>query len=76
VALLDIGLPVMDGYELAQRLRERLIDSGRVPALRLLAVTGYGQEGDRARSVDAGFHEHLVKPIDLAGLARAIEGKS
>jgi signal transduction histidine kinase len=75
VALLDIGLPVMDGYELAQRLRERLIDSGRVPALRLLAVTGYGQEGDRARSVDAGFHEHLVKPIDLAGLARAIEGK-
>jgi signal transduction histidine kinase len=72
VALLDIGLPVMDGYELAQRLRELLVDSGRVPNLRLLAVTGYGQETDRARSADAGFHEHLVKPIDLARLARSI----
>jgi signal transduction histidine kinase len=72
VALLDIGLPVMDGYELAQRLRELLVDSGRVPNLRLLAVTGYGQETDRARSADAGFHEHLVKPIDLARLARSL----
>jgi signal transduction histidine kinase len=72
VALLDIGLPVMDGYELAQRLRELLVNSGRVPSLRLLAVTGYGQETDRARSVDAGFHEHLVKPIDLARLAQSI----
>src|SRR5690606_6620320 len=50
VALLDIGLPVMDGYELAVRLRELLVKSGRVPSLRLLAVTGYGQETDRARS--------------------------
>jgi signal transduction histidine kinase/CheY-like chemotaxis protein len=74
VALLDIGLPVMDGYELAQRLRELLVGSGRVPSLRLLAVTGYGQETDRARSVAAGFDEHLVKPIDLARLARSIEG--
>ena len=73
VALLDIGLPVMDGYELAQRLRDLLIDSGRVPALRLLAVTGYGQETDRERSARAGFHEHLVKPIDLGRLARAID---
>jgi CheY-like chemotaxis protein len=74
VALLDIGLPVMDGYELAQRLRELLVDTGRMPGLRLLAVTGYGQERDRSRSSDAGFHEHLVKPIDLAQLARSIEG--
>jgi signal transduction histidine kinase/response regulator of citrate/malate metabolism len=73
VALLDIGLPVMDGYELAQRLRELLIDSGRVPHLRLMAVTGYGQETDRARSADAGFHVHLVKPIELGRLARVIE---
>jgi CheY-like chemotaxis protein len=74
VALLDIGLPVMDGYELAQHLRKRLIDSSEVPGLRLLAVTGYGQETDRARSLSAGFHEHLVKPIDLGQLTRAIEG--
>jgi CheY-like chemotaxis protein len=74
IALLDIGLPVMDGYELAQRLRELLVGSGRVPSLRLLAVTGYGQETDRAKSAEAGFNEHLVKPIDLARLARSIEG--
>jgi signal transduction histidine kinase len=75
VALLDIGLPVMDGYELAQRLRERLVDSGLVPGLRLLAVTGYGQESDRQRTAQAGFHEHLVKPIDLARLARSLDAE-
>jgi CheY-like chemotaxis protein len=60
VALLDIGLPVMDGYELAGQLR-RLC----APSLVLMAVTGYGQPADRARSAVAGFDEHLVKPIDL-----------
>jgi PAS domain S-box-containing protein len=62
VALLDIGLPVMDGYELASRLRE-------LPGLhgiRLVAVTGYGQSSDRKRSAAAGFSHHLVKPVDLA----------
>jgi CheY-like chemotaxis protein len=73
VALLDIGLPVMDGYELAQRLREQLVDTARVPHLRLLALTGYGQETDRERTSGAGFHEHLVKPIDLGKIARSIE---
>jgi CheY-like chemotaxis protein len=66
VALLDIGLPAMDGYELARRLRA-------LPAwrhVRLLALTGYGQSSDRARSVDVGFDHHLVKPIDLATLER------
>ncbi len=61
VALLDIGLPVMDGYELARRLRG-------VPALatiKLIAITGYGQSSDRERSKAAGFDVHLVKPIDL-----------
>jgi len=62
VALLDIGLPVMDGYELAERLQAlRELEHG----IRLIAVTGYGQEGDRRRSQAAGFHAHLVKPVNL-----------
>ncbi len=61
VAFLDIGLPVMDGYELARRLRELL-----GPSVKLVALTGYGQDHDRARSLDAGFDEHLVKPVELA----------
>jgi PAS domain S-box-containing protein len=61
VALVDIGLPVMDGYELARRLHD---DPGlrRVP---LVAVTGYGQPSDRRRSEAAGFDAHLVKPVDI-----------
>ncbi|MFZ5896097.1 MAG: ATP-binding protein [Myxococcota bacterium] len=58
-ALLDIGLPVMDGYELAARLKEL---SGFRDA-QLVAVTGYGQESDRKRALNAGFDEHLVKPV-------------
>ena len=69
-ALLDIGLPVMDGYELAQRLREV---PGRA-ASRLVAITGYGQEGDRQRTRAAGFDAHLVKPIDLDVLQRLLQG--
>jgi CheY-like chemotaxis protein/anti-sigma regulatory factor (Ser/Thr protein kinase) len=61
VAFLDIGLPVMDGYELATHLR-RLAGLADV---RLIAVTGYGQDSDRKRSRDAGFYDHLVKPVDL-----------
>ncbi|HWO25650.1 MAG TPA: ATP-binding protein [Kofleriaceae bacterium] len=64
VALLDIGLPVMDGYELARRLRAQ---AGGRP-LRLMALTGYGQEADRARARAAGFEHHLVKPISLEAL--------
>jgi PAS domain S-box-containing protein len=64
VAVLDIGLPVMDGYELARRLRaQRGGDK-----LRLIAVTGYGQEADRARARAEGFDHHLVKPIALEAL--------
>jgi len=65
VAVVDIGLPVMDGYELARRLRE-------VPALEhihLIAVTGYGQSEDRQRSREAGFDVHLVKPVQPEQLA-------
>jgi PAS domain S-box-containing protein len=64
-AVLDIGLPVMDGYELARRLRAE-VDHDR--AMRLIALTGYGQESDRARAIDAGFDHHLVKPVPLDGL--------
>jgi CheY-like chemotaxis protein len=59
VAVLDIGLPVMDGYELAKRIREKLGAS-----CRLVALTGYGQEHDRRRSAESGFAAHLVKPVD------------
>ena len=64
VALLDIGLPVMDGYELAGRLR----DDPSLVGVRLVAITGYGQASDRRRAEQAGFDHHLVKPVDLATL--------
>ena len=60
ICLLDIGLPGMDGYELAQRLRRQ--SSNR--ALRLVAITGYGQDSDRRRAAEAGFDHHLTKPVD------------
>jgi len=68
VAVLDIGLPVMDGYELAARMRERL--GGGAP--RLIAMTGYGQPQDRASTREAGFEAHLVKPVDAYALIAAI----
>ncbi|MGP0062528.1 MAG: response regulator [Isosphaeraceae bacterium] len=64
VILLDIGLPVMDGYEVARRCRE-LKDLDRTM---LVAMTGYGKEEDRRRSQEAGFHVHLVKPVNLGDL--------
>ncbi len=68
VALLDLGLPVMDGFELARQFRS-------TPALRrtrLVAVTGYGQEHDRQRSAAAGFDAHLVKPVDLDHMSHLV----
>lgn len=62
VALLDLGLPVMDGYELARALRQHQ------PHLTLIAVTGYGAETDRQRSQESGFDVHLVKPVDIGEL--------
>jgi signal transduction histidine kinase/DNA-binding response OmpR family regulator len=69
ICLVDIGLPVMDGYEVARRLRqlEQLPDN-----IHLVALTGYGQETDRRRSREAGFDGHLVKPVDLEVLAKSL----
>jgi PAS domain S-box-containing protein len=68
IAILDIGLPVIDGYELARRLRERSPDR----MIRFIAVTGYGTEEDRGRSRAAGFEAHFVKPIDHEVLLRRL----
>jgi signal transduction histidine kinase/CheY-like chemotaxis protein len=65
LAIVDIGLPGMDGYELARRVR-KTVD----PAVYLVALTGYGQPEDRARARRAGFDDHVTKPLDLAGLNR------
>ena len=70
VGLLDVGLPEMSGYELAQRLRALV----QLDGLRLVALTGYGQAEDRRRAVAAGFDDHLVKPVDLDALARTLAG--
>jgi CheY-like chemotaxis protein len=69
IALLDIGLPAMDGYELARRLHA----TPGLEQLKLIAVTGYGQPSDRERSAAAGFAEHLVKPVSLPTVQAAIE---
>jgi len=68
LALLDIGLPVMDGYELGRRLRA--IEG--LGGIKLVAVTGYGQDSDRRRSEEAGFDAHLVKPIELEALSALV----
>jgi PAS domain S-box-containing protein len=69
-ALLDIGLPDMDGNELARRLRA----DPRTRATVLVAVTGYGQEQDRRTALEAGFDHHLVKPVDMDKLAAVLAG--
>ncbi|HEX8757639.1 MAG TPA: GAF domain-containing protein [Steroidobacteraceae bacterium] len=72
IALLDIGLPEMDGYELARRLRAM---SPR-HTMCLIALTGYGQVEDAQRAIAAGFDHHLVKPVNLKALDRALAGLS
>lgn len=67
LALLDIGLPVMDGFQLATELR------AAIPGIQLVAVTGYGQKTDRQRSEAAGFAAHLVKPISLESVVDTID---
>jgi CheY-like chemotaxis protein len=70
VAILDVGLPVMDGYSLGQELRAR--SKGEPPLL--IALTGYGQTEDRRRSEEAGFSLHLVKPVSAELLLGFLAG--
>jgi signal transduction histidine kinase len=70
VALIDIGLPEMDGYEVARTLRRELPSD----SLRLIAMTGYGQASDRAHAIEAGFDAHIVKPASADKIMRALYG--
>lgn len=67
-AIVDIGLPVLDGYELARRVRASEADG-----IRLIALTGYGQPADRERALAAGFDAHLTKPVDLGRLRHMLD---
>jgi PAS domain S-box-containing protein len=67
--LLDIGLPGMDGYQVAAQLQQERDGAG----LCLIALTGYGQEQDRTRALESGFDQHLTKPVDLAALRRLLD---
>lgn len=69
VVLLDVGLPGMDGYEVAKRLREDFKDRH----VMVIAQTGYGQDSDRERAEQAGFDHHMVKPLDLGVLRQLVE---
>jgi CheY-like chemotaxis protein len=76
VILLDLGLPVMDGFEVARRLRQ----DDRFKGVFIAALTGWGADGDRRRTAEAGFDAHLTKPVELpaleAVLARGTQGVS
>jgi CheY-like chemotaxis protein len=70
VVLLDIGMPKLNGYEAARRIREQPWGKDMV----LVAVTGWGQEEDRRRSQEAGFNFHMVKPVPSVVLERLLAG--
>jgi CheY-like chemotaxis protein len=68
VILLDIGMPRLNGYEAARRIRDEQPDSG----VMLVALTGWGQDDDRRKSEEAGFNAHLVKPVNVQALVRLL----
>ena len=68
IVLLDLGMPGMDGYEVARRLRA----TPEGADIKLVAQTGWGQEEDRRRTREAGFDAHLAKPVDMAALQRLL----
>jgi CheY-like chemotaxis protein len=70
VAIVDIGMPRMDGYELLRRIRERKSEEqGRIP---IAALTAYARSTDRTRSLQSGFHLHLTKPVQPGELTAAV----
>ena len=71
IVLLDIGMPGLDGYEVARRLRAM-----KERPRRIIAVTGWGQPADRQRSQEAGFDKHLVKPVEANELVRILEERN
>jgi CheY-like chemotaxis protein len=70
VVLLDIGLPKLNGYEVAQRIREQAWGT----SMFLIAVTGWGQDEDRQRSSEVGLNVHMVKPVEPAALEQLLAG--
>jgi PAS domain S-box-containing protein len=72
IVLLDIGLPDLDGYEVARRLRQHSGANGQ----KLIAMTGWGQESDKRKAVEAGFDAHLTKPVEPAMLLKLLETTS
>ena len=68
VVLLDIGLPKLNGYEVAQRIREKSWGA----AMYLIAVTGWGQDEDRQRSTEVGLNLHMVKPVEPSALEKLL----
>jgi CheY-like chemotaxis protein len=71
VIVLDLGLPVMDGFEVAAHVRQR----AHLAHIPMIAVTGYGRDADRRRTRAEGFVEHLVKPVDVDALDRVIRAQ-
>jgi CheY-like chemotaxis protein len=69
IAVVDLGLPIMDGFELARLMLANPV----LMQTKLVALTGYGQAEDRARTAAAGFEAHLVKPVDIEQLRSVIE---
>ncbi|HVY08103.1 MAG TPA: response regulator, partial [Burkholderiales bacterium] len=70
VVVLDIGMPGMDGYEVARRMR----DDAAAGKVMLVALTGWGQEADRRKAKEAGFDHHLVKPVEIDKLQALLAG--
>ena len=70
VVLMDIGLPMLNGFDVARRMRDQPGGNGMV----IVALTGWGQEEDRRRSQEAGFDHHIVKPVDPFALEKPLDG--
>ncbi len=72
IAILDIGMPGLSGYDVARRIRQQ---SGSTSAVTLIALTGWGQEADKARAAESGFDHHFTKPVEPTVLSQLIGGE-